>query len=1013
MGLFQKSVLNKYLKGIDEKQVNEAWERFKSHFHNSAIQENIRSKNEKQYQGEFLIDLFVKVLGYTNHPLENYNLIREQKNVKDAKSADGAIIKGGKIIAVIELKGTDTTNLTNIETQAFGYKNNQPDAVYVITSNFEKLRFYIDHSAENETFNLFQLTREEFNLLWLCLAKENIFNGIPKQIKDESLIEEESVTKKLYKDYSSFRNDIFTDIVKNNPQYDKLTLFNKTQKLLDRFLFILFAEDRLLLPPNLTRTIINEWTDLRDKYDEYSPLYDRFKKNFAYINKGSSTGRNDIFAYNGGLFEEDEILDSIKISDAPLYSHTFNLCGYDFESEVSVNILGHIFEHSLSEIEEIQADIEGQVVEKSKTKRKKDGVFYTPKYITKYIVDNTVGNLCKEKKAELGIIEEEYEQERSGKQNKTKVKALQGKIEQYRSWLLGITICDPACGSGAFLNQALEFLITEHRYIDELQAKLFGDGFVFQNIENSILENNLFGVDINDESIEIAKLSLWLRTAQKGRKLTSLNNNIKCGNSLISDKAVAGDKAFDWENEFPDIFAKGGFDVVIGNPPYVYSRDNKITEIQQKYFRETYRFIQHRVNTYFLFIDLSYRILNKNGYLGFIIPNTWLTVDSFSSLREFIINQTGELSIVNIFDAIFSDANVDTCLLKFKKSTPTTVELSEMSSSNLEILGNLKLDQFHKPDFIINFTSLRNPEIEKLINLINEKSIPLSEMADVKMGVVSYLAGDGTPKQTREDVKNRIYHSNEKIDDNWVQYFDGKDINRYLYNWSGQWIKYGRNLARFGQDYLFMNERILIKQIPSIPPYCMNAVYVKEHFINDINSTIISDFKTHPLFILSILNSKLLSFWFVNTFDKFQRKIFPQFKGKDLKRFPIPIISEGHKQTLSDKADSMLKSKKNLLEISQKFQRTIQRKFGLEDLPKSLQDWHLLSYSNFIKELTKRGIKISLAQEVEWEDYFNNECGKANSIKTKISQIDREIDQMVYALYELTPEEIEIVESQS
>ena len=135
------------------------------------------------------------------------------------------------------------------------------------------------------------------------------------------------------------------------------------------------------------------------------------------------------------------------------------------------------------------------------------------------------------------------------------------KLETYRKWLLQLTICDPACGSGAFLNQTLDFLIEEHQYIDELQAKLFGDDLVMSDMENSILENNLFGVDINEESVEIAKLSLWLRTAQPNRKLNDLNGNIKCGNSLIDDVEVAGDKAFSWKNEFPKVFENGGFNV--------------------------------------------------------------------------------------------------------------------------------------------------------------------------------------------------------------------------------------------------------------------------------------------------------------------------------------------------------------------------------------------------------------------------------------------------------------------
>lgn len=553
MSLYQNSVIKKYLKGLETVKVNEAYERFTSHFHNTTIQENIRNSKEEQYQGEFLIDLFVNVLGYVKNPIPDFNLTTELKNVKGAKKTDGAILKGDKALAVIELKGTNTTDLSKVETQAFGYKNNQPGCNYVITSNFEKLRFYIDNAVDFEEFNLFQLSKERFDMLWLCLSSEYLLKDIPKKIKDESLTQEENVTKKLYKDYASFRNEIFDAIQKENPEYDKLTLFKKTQKLLDRFLFIFFAEDRLLLPPNSIRSIVNQWTDLRDKYDAYFPLYDRFKKYFGYMNTGHKGQQHDIFAYNGGLFAPDEILNNIKINDDLLYKHTLNLSNYDFESEVSVNILGHIFEHSLTDIENIQAQIEGTEIDKSKSKRKKDGVFYTPKYITKYIVDNTVGKLCAEKKTELDIQEAEYEKERKGRQKAT-LKKLSQKLEDYRKWLLQITICDPACGSGAFLNQALEFLIAEHQYIDELQAKLFGDAMILSEVENAILENNLFGVDINEESVEIAKLSLWLRTAQKGRKLTTLNNNIKCGNSLIDDIEIAGDKAFNWQQEFPEVF---------------------------------------------------------------------------------------------------------------------------------------------------------------------------------------------------------------------------------------------------------------------------------------------------------------------------------------------------------------------------------------------------------------------------------------------------------------------------
>ena len=210
-----------------------------------------------------------------------------------------------------------------------------------------------------------------------------------------------------------------------------------------------------MLPPNSIGAIIEQWVKLRDELDAYTPLYDRFKKYFGYMNTGHKGQKHDIFAYKGGLFLPDDLLDQVKIDDTLLYKHIQNLSAYDFKSEVDVNILGHIFEHSLNEIEELQSEIKGDKLDKSKTRRKKDGVFYTPKYITKYIVENKVGKLCEEKKEALVIDEEEFNKDRKGRKKAT-LKKLNQQLEDYRKWLLQITICDPACGSGAFINQALE-----------------------------------------------------------------------------------------------------------------------------------------------------------------------------------------------------------------------------------------------------------------------------------------------------------------------------------------------------------------------------------------------------------------------------------------------------------------------------------------------------------------------------------------------------------------------------
>ncbi len=556
MALFQKSVLNKFLKLQNQQAIEKAYKKFTKYFHNVEIQQNIHDSKEEQFQEGFLRELFVNILGYTLNPRPNYNLTTELKNEKGAKKADGAILQNGKALAVIELKGTDTKDLDKINIQAFNYKNNQTGCIYVITSNFEKLRFFIHNSVDHIEFNLFTLNQTEFELLWMCLNADNLLGGLPLRAKEESVLAEEHITKQLYKDYSTFKIAMWQNMVKNSPGADQLLLFKKTQKLLDRFLFIFFAEDSGLLPPNSISRMVKRWEVLKEE-DAYKPLYEIFKQYFEYINIGrkGKSPQDDIYAYNGGLFLSDDVLNNIVIDDEVLHPHVMKLTTYDFQSEVNVNILGHIFENSLNEIENVIAKLEGKEVDKSKTKRKKDGVYYTPKYITKYIVDNTIGKLCEGKKAELGIIDEEYAKGRS-KRKKETIRKLDKSLQTYREWLLNVTICDPACGSGAFLNQALEYLIAEHSYIDELESQLLGYSFEFPGVENHILEKNIYGVDINEESVEIAKLSLWLRTAQRGRKLTSLNNNLKCGNSLIDDPEVAGNKAFNWQNEFPNIFPK-------------------------------------------------------------------------------------------------------------------------------------------------------------------------------------------------------------------------------------------------------------------------------------------------------------------------------------------------------------------------------------------------------------------------------------------------------------------------
>ena len=991
MSLFQKTVISKYLKTLNQETISKKWDIFRDHFHNQTIQDNIRSSKEEQYQGEFLIDLFVNVLGYTKNPTPNFNLTTEYKNVKDSKKADGAIIISDNVVGIIELKGTNTTDLSKIEDQAFGYKNNQLNCKYVITSNFEKLRLYIDNAIEHIEFNLFELNEEQFNLLYLCLAYENIQQNIPGKIKDESLSQEDAITKKLYKDYSVFKGELFQDLTAQNPQYDALVLFQKSQKLLDRLLFLFFGEDRGLLPPNSVRLILQQWEKLRD-LDEYVPLYDRFRKYFGYLNTGFKGKHHDVFAYNGGLFKPDEILDSITIDDKLLFKHASKLSEYDFASEVDVNILGHIFENSLNEIDEIKAQLEGQEIDKTKTKRKKDGVFYTPKYITKYIVENTIGKLCEDKKSDIGIIEDEYFTDKK-RQLKTKENLL-GKLNTYRDWLHQLTIVDPACGSGAFLNEALNFLITEHNYVDELETKLTGSSFTFTYHSESILENNLFGVDLNEESVEIAKLSLWLRTAEPNRKLNSLNDNIKCGNSLIDDSEIAGDKAFNWEQEFPQVFAKGGFDVVIGNPPYVPAE--YIDESNKLFLEKLYQSAFGRINLYPIFYEKGLQILKENGRLGFITPYTILKNKYYKEARKYILEHSTIRELIDFKGVlVFKDAAVDSIILILKKEIKDSYNFKQISDIKSFENNLYTIDHFNLSEILGNEDlSMLITINDKLIKRVSLNSIQLKEILNFNQGIIT----GGNSKYLTEE-KSEI---TEKV-------LTGSDFNRYYLNKTNQLIIYDtKKLHRPRKREIFeVSEKILLRQTGAYP-ICM--LDTEQYYTLDtIHNGLLFNNNYELKFLLTILNSKLLRFLYESQINE-GGKVFAQVKIIYIDPLPIKIISLPNQQPFILKAELMLSLNKNLQEISAKFQRSCERKFENLNLNKKLLDWYNLSYADFIKELSKQKIKLTLSEEAEWADYFDQEKNKALEIQFKIASTDKEIDQMVYELYGLSEEEIKIVE---
>ena len=992
----------------------------------NSLEKGILSKSkEEEFQGEFLNDIFSFILGAINKSSGNdeWNLQRESKTRIDGQKADGVIgffdINGkDDVRAVIELKGPTISldqrqkrsgdTRTPVE-QAFNYapkygKNCQ----WVIVSNYKEIRLYRSNDmTEYEVFFLENLKDDlEFQKFIYILSFEALVGTVNKKAKALELSEEYQknqieIEKKFYNEYRNIRLHIFENMKENNPETDENTLLEKVQKLLDRFLFICFCEDKGLLEKDFFNTILKKGKD-------FGSIFDIFKVFCNWINLGNP--KENISHFNGGLFKNDDVLNSLNIDDK-VFEELKKISDYDFDSDLNVNILGHIFEQSISDIEELKKSISGEEFDQKKSKRKKDGIFYTPQYITKYIVENSIKNWLDDKRKELGeddlptLNEKDYIFD-IAKKNYTKNYRKHIEFwQQYREAVRNIKIIDPACGSGAFLITAFEFLLNYNKYLDDKIFDLVGTSDLFSDRTKEILQNNIFGVDLNRESVEITKLSLWLKTADKNKTLASLENNIKCGNSLIDDPEIAGDLAFNWEKEFPEIFANGGFDIVVGNPPYGVNFDDKT----KKYLLEFDKLVPD-YEIYIYFISLYRKILKNNGYLSYIFPNTFLSTLFGKKYRENLFNTITVKEIIDLSnDNTFVDASVRTIIFSFKNI---------LENSDIKFLKTRDKTFYSFKDYlknevmenIENIASLffQNKKEKEIISKIKNNQ-KLADFFEVSQGLIPYDKYRGHDEYT---IKNRIWHSNVKKDETYKKELKGEDVKQYLLNWNNElWISYGEWLAAPRERKFFVNKRILIREITKDKLF---ACYTEEEFyntpslINVINEKDILELK----YILTIVNSKLLGWYHNKTSPKANKGLFPKILVNDVRNLPLVNIPLEKQQPFIEKADKMLFLNKELQDLSQKFQRMLLRKFDLEKLSTKLQEWYLLDFSDFIKELKRLKVKLSLSQESEWEEYFLEEKSKAIAVDSEIKNTDKEIDSMVYRLYDLTDEEIKIIEEE-
>ena len=533
--------------------------------------------------------------------------------------------------------------------------------------------------------------------------------------------------------------------------------------------------------------------------------------------------------------------------------------------------------------------------------------------------------------------------------------------------LANVKICDPAIGSGAFLVGMMNEIV---RARSALNAYLGDEGRTHYDFKRHAIQESVYGVDIEPSAVDIAKLRLWLSLIVDEvnfgiiKPLPNLEYKIISGNSLfgveknllnngqfieleelkdryfyetrpsekkkIKDRIhsiqieLQKDNHFSFEISFSEVFRKNrGFDISIANPPYIFARESKdkgLTKEYKDYFYKHYELSEYQVNLYPLFVELSTNILRRNGILCYITPNNWMTINTNKKIRKLILNQS-DIIIVNFYARVFETASVDSSIIIFRKGNMNNcIKLYEYENS-FNLISEKETEHFKKEyQLIINIEALKHDSSLSLISKVESNSAPLSSYATVKVGLKAYQIGKGKPVQTKKLKNNRKYHSKNKIDETYIRYLQGRDVSRYYISWSGEYLKYGVNLAEPRKISLFDSPRILVRQIPSKPPYCINACFLEDTILNDLNSMNIVGLKENPYFLLSMLNSRIVSYWFIHKFGKMQRGIFPQFKVNELKIFPIINTSDEGKQSLIGLSQKIVSVSKNNSE------RSIQKK---------------------------------------------------------------------------------------
>lgn len=1061
MPLFNPKTIARHAKLV---KIPEAHLKHLQEWRDMITDKRIYGLKETALHGQFANKIVEGVLGYTGAASGSSYTVETEKKILSG-SVDLALGHfGGKtndIIAPFELKGAKTHDLDAIMPgrnkspvqQAWEYATHARGVKWVLVSNYVELRLYGfgEGTSAYDVFRMDELTDpDEYARFMLLLSAENLLSGKTLDLLKESRKEDRDITDSLYRDYKALRLKLLAGIQTAAPTLSGLEAIALAQKILDRVLFIAFAEDTGLLPKN---TLASAY-EAQNAYNP-QPVWQNFKGLFGAIDKGNEALK--IPRYNGGLFREDAVIDGLILSDEICEGFKV-LGGYDFASEVSVTVLGHIFEQSIADVERLQAVARGEEEELEKAtgttgRRKRDGVVYTPDYIARFIVAETLGVHLKEiftgilrDRAVKGSDLTDYENIKWRAKKSGELKAWQA----YRDRLRTLRIVDPACGSGVFLIMALDFMRAELTRVNEKikdlspKQEYFGDLLTYVP-DSEILTNNLFGVDVNEESIEITKLSLWIKTAQRGKVLDSLSGSIRVGDSLIEDSNFAYlDHAFTWETAFPEVFAEGGFDVVLGNPPYVRM---EFLKTLKPYLESRYEVASDRADLYCYFYERGLRLLKPGGRLGYISSNTFFKTGSGKPLRKYLLRDATLEKVVDFGDLqVFEGVTTYPVILTMRKEAPAKDhevqfwKVDSLPDNNFQATWEAAAGPYPQAALSAGSWELENPALRALRDKIRTGRATLKEVFGAPLyGIKTGLNGAfviDTP--TREALCAQDPRSADLL----KPFLEGKDLKRWRAEPRGLWLIYiPKNRVKIDdypaiRDWLlpfkdklekratkqewfelqqaqeayaphFEGTKVLYPEFCNVPQFQLEI----GHFTNNKCYFVGSD----EAWLAAFLNSKAA--WFTITGNSVPvRGGFHQMHSQFVEQAVIPAMSDAAKTGLTSLAETCQTAARARLNLQTNFTRRIPDLCPPEreaKLNTKLKEWWTFpAFAEFRAEVKKVfKADIPLSERSDWEDWLTRDRAEINRLTAEIAQAEAGINAIVYDLFELTEEEVTLLEA--